>query len=151
VMGECISKKSTIDPTTYKIEKQLQQYKKNDYTRIKILLLGPGESGKSTIFKQMKIIQYRGGFSLEETLAFIYVIHSNCLSQMKLLITALQESNIPLSDESSNQALQILNYDNFSPKVAEWIKILWNDKSIKQLSRNKPGLLHLNESATYFF
>jgi len=32
--------------------------------------LGPGESGKSTVFKQMKIIQDDGGFSPEELMGF---------------------------------------------------------------------------------
>lgn len=35
------------------LRKQLEESKK----QVKMLLLGPGESGKSTVFKQMKIIQ----------------------------------------------------------------------------------------------
>lgn len=49
---------------------------------------GPGESGKSTIFKQMKIIQDNGGYSKEELLEYKYIIFANCISQMKCLVDA---------------------------------------------------------------
>jgi len=43
-----------------KIEENLQQEKKNIHQNIKLLLLGAGESGKSTIAKQMRIIHLNG-------------------------------------------------------------------------------------------
>lgn len=43
-----VSKQIDVD-----LRKQMEESKK----QVKMLLLGPGESGKSTVFKQMKIIQ----------------------------------------------------------------------------------------------
>lgn len=47
--------------------------------------IGSGESGKSTIFKQMKIIQINGGFSDEERNGFKNLVFRNCISEMKIL------------------------------------------------------------------
>merc|ERR1712017_62406 len=70
----------------------------------KLLLLGPGESGKSTIFKQMKILQLGGGFTERELKAYRYVVFSNCISQMKVLISAAGRLGIALADENQSKA-----------------------------------------------
>jgi len=145
-MGSAEYKRSNaID---HKIRKE--NLKNND--RVKILLLGPGESGKSTIFKQMKIIQAKGGFTHDETMAFVQVVHSNCLLQMKLLLMGMFQSKTSLeSPEANEMAVQLLNYDNFSPEIARWIKILWQDPAVQQFYRSKQNLIQLNDSAAYFF
>lgn len=59
---------------------------------------GPGESGKSTIFKQMKIIEGREGrqgISEEERRGFTSIVRVNVLSQFKLLLQICKEENIP--------------------------------------------------------
>jgi hypothetical protein len=63
---------------------------------------GTGESGKSTIFKQMKILQVNGGFSAEEIQSWKAIIHANILSQMKVLAQALKHLNVPLGNPSEN-------------------------------------------------
>lgn len=60
-MGSTCVKSST--PEDKAIEKKIQQDKKAKLREVKILLLGSGESGKSTIFKQMKLLQVTFLFS----------------------------------------------------------------------------------------
>lgn len=56
-----------------------------DRAVIKLLLLGAGESGKSTIFKQMQVINM-DGYSQEEKKSFIPIIYSNIVSQSKQIL-----------------------------------------------------------------
>ncbi len=51
---------------------------------IKLLLLGAGESGKSTIAKQMRII-HLAGYSESERITFRDVVWGNVVAAMKVL------------------------------------------------------------------
>ena len=71
---------STARKKSDRIDKELLKSARDYENVVKLLLLGAGESGNSTIVKQMKIIQ-RDGYSNEEMNNFKPVIHSNCLLQ----------------------------------------------------------------------
>ncbi|KAG1090365.1 hypothetical protein G6F42_019715 [Rhizopus arrhizus] len=58
------------------IDGQLRMEKLNNKNEVKLLLLGAGESGKSTILKQMKLI-HDGGFTPEEKETYKEIIFSN--------------------------------------------------------------------------
>lgn len=75
--------------------------------QIKVLLLGAGESGtqifftsynplgKSTIFKQMKIIN-QSGYTQEECMMFRDIVYGNIIKSMKALVQASLTLGIPL-------------------------------------------------------
>lgn len=73
---------------------------------MKLLLLGAGESGKSTIVKQMKII-HETGYSDEERKAYRPVVYSNTIQSMMAIIRAMGQLNIsfrnPARSEDSRQ------------------------------------------------
>ncbi|EFA78933.1 G-protein subunit alpha 5 [Heterostelium album PN500] len=127
-------------------------YAKNE---TKLLLLGPGESGKSTIFKQMKIIQDDGGFTTEERLEYRYIIYGNCISQMKVLVMHAVKCEIkPLSqnEESFDRISKITPGGNsWTNEVANDIKALWADENIQKVYEMRDKSFQLNDSAAYFF
>ncbi|KAJ1562425.1 guanine nucleotide-binding protein subunit alpha [Cladochytrium tenue] len=61
---------------------------------IKLLLLGPGESGKSTVLKQFRLIN-GVGFSYEERSMYGPAVKSTLVQSAKALVTAMDTLQIP--------------------------------------------------------
>ena len=59
---------------------------------------GAGESGKSTIAKQLKILHLKG-FSADERNTYKAIVYNNVLSSMKALVTACKDLGIPIQNE----------------------------------------------------
>eukprot|EP01101_Sappina_pedata_P001413 TRINITY_DN1149_c0_g1_i1.p1 TRINITY_DN1149_c0_g1~~TRINITY_DN1149_c0_g1_i1.p1 ORF type:complete len:355 (-),score=139.37 TRINITY_DN1149_c0_g1_i1:145-1209(-) len=138
------------------IDQNLQKTKKTIQEEIKLLLLGPGESGKSTVFKQMKIIQKNGGFSKDERMGYKSIIVSNCVTQMKVMINAAHKFNYEFAPDNVSAAQRIATLpaqqDNWNPKenLAD-ISALWHDDAIKKTFDRRDVDFQLNDSAVYFF
>ncbi|MES1907578.1 MAG: hypothetical protein MHM6MM_000671 [Cercozoa sp. M6MM] len=138
------------------MERELQRQRRKEMQIKKLLLLGAGESGKSTLFKQM-ITLYRGGFSVEDRKTFTSVVYDNCVGSMKTLIEAaidLQESDgtyVEASNESIAQHILDLEQDTeVDMELAEQISRLWQDSGI-QKTFSLSSKYQLLDSASYFF
>jgi len=146
---------SKTDKNTANIDKYLKDEKKKMDTEVKLLLLGAGESGKSTIAKQMKIIHLEG-FKDEERLSYKSIIYNNVLASMKALVNACRDLNISVSDEHSAAANRLAEADinyfsgNITDEMRNDIKALWNDHGIKE-AYEKQNQFQLNDSAAYYF
>eukprot|EP01098_Paradermamoeba_levis_P004760 TRINITY_DN2031_c0_g1_i4.p1 TRINITY_DN2031_c0_g1~~TRINITY_DN2031_c0_g1_i4.p1 ORF type:complete len:352 (-),score=91.36 TRINITY_DN2031_c0_g1_i4:157-1212(-) len=138
------------------IDKQIIRDAKILKQEVKLLLLGPGESGKSTIFKQMKIIQKDGGYSQEELASYKYIIFGNCITQLKVIVNAAQKLGIEIEDDDNK--LRAANFaklpsggEAWSRDVGEMIKHLWKDRGVQEAYGLRDKKYQLNDSAAYFF
>ncbi|CAI4225653.1 unnamed protein product [Auanema sp. JU1783] len=144
-----------------KIEMQLEKDRKQMKREIRILLLGSGESGKSTMIKQMHIIHGSGEFTADEIRAYRQQIYQNVISAIRVLLDARRKLNIPWESEHDEQSIQIINkftaadlhrgpdstvFSNLSPVFAS----LWNDKAIRKTYAQR-NLFQLSDSCAYFF
>jgi len=122
--------------------------------QVRLLLLGPGESGKSTFFKQLKIIQ-EGNFSQVEREGFRPAVHGNVLSQMRLLVEhhGREEMDYSSDDgkEAANQLLLIDHAALWTEVHGRLIKALWAQESIRLIYNERERLFTINDSASYFF
>mmetsp|Transcript_4882 Transcript_4882/g.7874 ORF Transcript_4882/g.7874 Transcript_4882/m.7874 type:complete len:352 (-) Transcript_4882:93-1148(-) len=122
---------------------------------VKLLLLGAGQSGKSTVAKQMKII-HMDGFSAEERASYTSVICSNIVVSMRSILFAAREFGIKTSKTNKAAASRILSDENeyfsgtLSKEMAEDIKALWADKGVKKTYERRSEY-QLNDSAAYYF
>lgn len=68
------------------IERRIEQETKAEKHIQKLLLLGAGDSGKSTIFKQIKLL-FQTGFDEAELKSYISVVHANVYQTIKVCNT----------------------------------------------------------------
>jgi energy-coupling factor transporter ATP-binding protein EcfA2 len=132
----CNSSKVDVDSgeraANKKVEEQMKKARIQQAEVVKLLLLGTGESGKSTIFKQMKLLygSTKGGFSDKEKEYCKNTIHENILHMLKQIINKTQEMGVTCGDEAqaSLKALEVHREDApLNPEMGEHIKKLWAD------------------------
>lgn len=139
----------------------------------KFLLLGPGESGKSTLFKQMKILYQKGGSS-EEKLEYKNIIRSNIVKSMITILGVIQKSQQPGGLPGIDQAIRLngpeneeraertkkiaeddptymLNIDrHFTDAVVEDLLALWADNGVQEVYGIR-SRFQLLDSTSYFY
>jgi guanine nucleotide-binding protein G(q) subunit alpha len=79
------------------IERQLRKDKRDARRELKLLLLGTGESGKSTFIKQMRII-HGAGYSDEDKRTYIKLVYQNIFMAMQSMIRAMDLLKIQYED-----------------------------------------------------
>ena len=118
-----------------KLDAQLRAEGRAQANDTKMLLLGPGESGKSTLFKQMKILAREGGYSEQELQKYKSNIYANCMSQMAILCEAATEQEVQLDADLAAAAALLIETppsgDNWSLEVCDAIGALWANESIQ--------------------
>lgn len=78
------------------IDRDLERAREDEELKVKLLLLGAGESGKSTIFKQMRIL-YGHPRKDDDLRMYGVVVRSNIITAMRKLCTLLR--NLSLEEQ----------------------------------------------------
>ncbi|XP_028912420.1 guanine nucleotide-binding protein subunit alpha-11-like [Ornithorhynchus anatinus] len=136
------------------IEKQLRRDKRDARRELKLLLLGTGESGKSTFIKQMRII-HGSGYSEEDKRGFTKLVYQNIFTAMQSMIRAMETLKILFKHEQNKaNALLIWEVDVekitvFEQPYVNAIKTLWNDPGIQECYDRRREY-QLSDSAKYY-
>jgi len=139
------------------IDRTLEEDSKKLRRECKILLLGSGESGKSTIVKQMKII-HQNGYSVDELALYRHTIYKNLVDCAKALIGAMRQFEVEV-ENPDNKALcdHVMEYSvdpdphkALEPEVGNAIASIWQDKCIPKVFEHQ-NEFYLMDSAPYFF
>jgi GTPase SAR1 family protein len=133
------------------LENKMAMDHQDDKQVNKLLLLGAGESGKSTLFKQMISI-YGRGFQEDERRGYTSIIHNNIITSMKTLCKqSLQYGPVAQSNERSRNIIDDLKGDEeINPDLGGHIAALWADEGI-QATYGVRSQFQLTDSAKYFF
>jgi len=133
------------------INDTMKEEKKKSEQVLKLLLLGAGESGKSTIAKQMKIL-HLDGFSNEEKQMYTIAIHQNIYGAMRNIVQGAQKFQIEIKEKAIAKKFEdaTLVGAKISPSFAEEIGTLWKDPGIQRTYARRSEF-QLVDSAQYWF
>jgi len=133
------------------IEANLHHDHNADLKVNKLLLLGSGESGKSTLFKQMITI-YGKGFSDDEKRGFVSIVWKNILEAMRTLcLQCGQHGDVSAANQQAKQMFsEMKGEEDLTPEMGVMIKALWKEPSI-QAAYDRRSSFQLPDSAKYFF
>jgi guanine nucleotide-binding protein G(i) subunit alpha len=139
--------------TNDQINADIRKAKSRIDNEIKLLLLGAGESGKSTIAKQMKII-HLSGFSKDECESYKSIIAANTVGSMRVLVKAAADMGFNISAENREAASRVCDDKLFTGVLTQAygrdIKALWEDAAIRSAFARSASF-QLNDSAGYYF
>lgn len=100
-MGACFSAGQAVTADDEKqsaaIDRQIEEDARKLKKECKILLLGSGESGKTTIVKQMKII-HQSGYSKDERMMLRSTIYKNTFDGAKAICEGMEKLEIVPAD-----------------------------------------------------
>ena len=113
---------------------------------------GAGESGKSTILKQMKLI-HEGSYSRDERESFKEIIYSNTVQSMRVILEAMESLELPLDDQRTEYHVQTIfmqpaqiEGESLPPEVGNAIDSLWKDAGVQECFKRSREY-QLNDSA----
>ncbi|CAB3398326.1 unnamed protein product [Caenorhabditis bovis] len=158
-MGLCQSEEEKVGVSKSKqIDKLLKQNQSADEKTVKLLLLGAGECGKSTVLKQMRILHNKG-FSDEEMQQQKKIVYNNTVTAMNALLKAMVKYNISFAHSARENDAKVIadivkqskESEPFTPELTVALTNLWNDKAVRELYETKRLELHLHESCQFFF
>lgn len=118
----------------------------------KLLLLGAGGSGKSTVFRQVRIL-FGDGYDDDERLTLALTIHQNMVESMKRICEASSKYG---PCDKRDLLEQVANLPSDAPfadveKIGDLIKDLWAEESIKNTYAARANYQLPTDIIHYFF
>jgi len=142
------------DAATARIDREQQENKNRDQKVLNLLFLGAGGSGKSTLFKQLRLL-YGDGLTETSRRGYTSNIWNNMIEEMKLLLQgnldmADDGGEIKACEEKTTKLVQKISESHtLSAETAKILKIAWADPGI-QMTWQRRSELQVQDSLSYF-
>lgn len=127
-------------------------YQRNE---IKLLLLGAENSGKSTVFKQLKMM-HEEGYTPKEWQHYRQIVCANTIQNLKDILLGMHKLRIDFADNSRIQdeytflkLTESYGEKDLGKGLLKFMKRLWEDEGV-QICLSRSSEYHLNDSASYF-
>ena len=140
---------------TKEIDQQLEIDRSHAIKEARILLLGAGEGGKSTIVKQMRII-HGSGYSQGDRIHYRSIVYSNTIQSFFAILEAMEKIGVRFKDSGRlkdvtilTELIQNLDEQRINKEIGDVMIRLWKDEAV-QYTFWRSREYQLNDSAGYF-
>jgi GTPase SAR1 family protein len=130
------------------IDDQIKSDRKEDIRKVKLLLLGTGDSGKSTFLKQMKIINSTG-FSRSEVERYRRILRDNTLRSIQVLIEQAQRKEYKIPKKNSESIQAIIDATELEADLVPHIQKMWKLSAIEKTWAER-NTFQIHGSADYY-
>ncbi|KAJ3447624.1 guanine nucleotide-binding protein g(o) subunit alpha [Anaeramoeba flamelloides] len=136
-----------------RIEEELQIEQEEVRNQVNILVLGTGESGKSTFIKQLLIL-HKGGFRQTDRETYFTTIRKNLVIHTVQMVNACKSFGWELEEKNHKLAREFVNIKTSEIKelkkdTVKKIKQLWTDPALKTAYKNRHKF-HLPDSSDFY-
>jgi len=125
-------------------------HRNGDKNLIKLLLLGTGDSGKSTFIKQMKLI-HNNSFSHNELLYFQNVLRYNSLYSMQRVLNYSGNIGHQFNEDTMELKTMIEEASDLTPDIASAIRKVWEGEEVKTFYEDHLNEIQVPSSSYYYF
>ena len=123
-----------------KISKEQHASMRRQEEIIKLLLLGAGESGKSTIFKQMKIL-YGQAWDTDELNSLKPVVFANIIQNMRLVLEYADVNGFDFGDlgDAVKSFIALPDDTDVTGETGKTVKKLWANSGVQEAWGKRSG------------
>lgn len=161
-MGSACCK--TVTPEQRAIDARMKANQENDQRTKKLLFLGAGGSGKSTLFKQMRIIHSKGGEDTLRPETWVNFVYANLIQGIQGIVEGAGELKQSAKENGQNEDLyefkpEVQEHvhkvmannleEKVGPELAESMVAIWEDPCAKEVWKAR-GVLQIQDSFKYF-
>eukprot|EP01083_Nonionella_stella_P248530 860337_1 len=150
-MGACCQPN---DPNSKYIDRKMKENEMYEKSMNKLLFLGPGGSGKSTIFKQLQWL-HGAGFNDGDIEELKQHITGQIITQMQAAITHYLCDPITHDTQLQNAINKVNEYDkthDLTVEIADAISYIWqHDERLNGIFHKHPKKKILDETTEYLW
>lgn len=154
-----INTATQVLPTRNQVDMALEESQLQEKFIFKILLLGAGESGKSTVVKQIKML-YKNNNSFGSTANIeremnecIAAIRRNVLEAIQTLIEASNMLEIPVKNSETLDAIKTIEGVDVNAELttdlAKLIYKIWKDDDMQMIYSRRDEFWHMDATPYY--
>lgn len=151
-MGCISSNQSSTKPIMNEVDEMLEDEKRKAQYQHKILLLGTGESGKSTVVKQIKLL-YKVAISKQELAEYVEAIRRNVIDAIQCLLEASTTLSVTLNNSELQGDFDTLKdldgSAQLTPELGNKVWSLWQDLGIQTVFQRRGEYWNMDATPYY--
>ncbi|CAL2042847.1 unnamed protein product [Caenorhabditis brenneri] len=159
-MGLCQSEEEKVgSQKSRQIDKEIKQNQSSEERTVKLLLLGAGECGKSTVLKQMRLLTKKT-YTPDELETQAKLVYTNIVTEMDRIVKALPSAGMNFTDSKRESDVHMLTLfikdmqnKKFQEDAAEYVERLWSDPVVKKIydQRRQYNIRDIGDNTKHFF